>query len=47
MNKDEEKKPATHTPHTYHCNDCGGVIHRHDVFCSKCGKKLDHYDFEE
>lgn len=31
----------------YHCNDCGGVIHKHDVFCDKCGKKLDHFDFED
>lgn len=32
---------------TYRCNDCGATIRRHDVFCPKCGKKLDHYDFEE
>lgn len=31
----------------YHCNDCGGEIHKHEVFCSTCGKKLDHYDFED
>ena len=31
----------------YHCNDCGNVIHRHEVFCSKCGKLLDRYDFED
>ena len=31
---------------TYHCNDCGNVIYRHEVFCSKCGKLLDRYDFE-
>lgn len=33
--------------HVYHCNDCGGVIYKHEIFCSKCGKKLDHYDFED
>lgn len=32
---------------TYRCNDCGGVIYKHEVFCSKCGKLLDHYDFED
>jgi len=32
---------------TYRCNDCGGEIHKHEVFCGTCGKKLDHYDFEE
>lgn len=31
----------------YHCNDCGGVIYRHEVFCSNCGKQLEHFDFEE
>ena len=31
----------------YHCNDCGGPIYRHEVFCSTCGKKLDHFDFED
>jgi predicted nucleic acid-binding Zn ribbon protein len=31
---------------TYHCNDCGNVIYKHEVFCSKCGKLLDRYDFE-
>lgn len=35
------------TERTYHCNDCGNTIYRHEVFCGKCGKKLDHYDFEE
>jgi len=35
------------TPRTYHCNDCGGTIYRHEVFCSKCGKLLDHFDFED
>lgn len=32
---------------TYRCNDCGNTIYRHEVFCSKCGKKLDRYDFED
>ncbi|MBO7069141.1 MAG: hypothetical protein J6W52_10785 [Bacteroidaceae bacterium] len=32
---------------TYHCNDCGNVIYKHEVFCSKCGKLLDRYDFED
>ncbi|MBP1531675.1 MAG: zinc-ribbon domain-containing protein [Bacteroidaceae bacterium] len=32
---------------TYHCTDCGSEIRRRDVFCSKCGKLLDKYDFEE
>lgn len=31
----------------FRCNDCGAEIKRHDVFCPKCGKKLDHYDFED
>lgn len=32
---------------TYRCNDCGNVIYKHEVFCSKCGKLLDRYDFED
>jgi uncharacterized OB-fold protein len=32
---------------TYRCNDCGNVIHKHEIFCSKCGKLLDRYDFED
>ena len=32
---------------TYHCNDCGNTIYRHEVFCSKCGKLLDQFDFED
>lgn len=32
---------------TYRCNDCGNTIYRHEVFCSKCGKKLDRFDFED
>jgi len=39
MEKKEETK--------YHCGECGAEIHRHDVFCPQCGKKLDYYDFEE
>lgn len=41
--KEETKKEQR----TYHCNDCGNTIYRHEVFCSKCGKQLDRYDFEE
>lgn len=44
---EEKKNTAPRPERTYHCNDCGGTIHRHEVFCSKCGKKLDHYDFED
>lgn len=32
---------------TYRCNDCGNTIYKHEVFCSKCGKLLDKYDFED
>ena len=32
---------------TYRCNDCGGAIYKHEDFCSKCGKLLEHYDFED
>ena len=32
---------------TYHCGECGGEIQRRQVFCPTCGKKLDHYDFED
>lgn len=32
---------------TYHCNDCGNTIYKHEVFCSRCGKLLDKYDFED
>ncbi|MBQ0060750.1 MAG: hypothetical protein MJZ69_04160 [Bacteroidaceae bacterium] len=44
-----EEKPATQKSNarTYHCNDCGATIYKHEVFCSKCGKKLDYYDFED
>ncbi len=42
MEKTNDKAPKR----TYRCNDCGAEIKRHDVFCPKCGKKLDHYDFE-
>lgn len=48
MEKDKSKATANEkTTRTYHCNDCGNTIYRHEVFCSKCGKKLDHYDFED
>ncbi|MCR4995319.1 MAG: zinc-ribbon domain-containing protein [Bacteroidales bacterium] len=39
----EPQKPQR----TYRCNDCGATITRHQVFCPKCGKLLDRYDFEE
>lgn len=50
INNDSHKAQQADTAkavRTYHCNDCGNVIYKHEVFCSKCGKKLDHYDFEE
>ncbi|MBR0432594.1 MAG: hypothetical protein IJK15_02690 [Bacteroidaceae bacterium] len=43
----EENNEPKKTQRTYRCNDCGGTIYRHEVFCSKCGKLLDRYDFEE
>lgn len=39
-------KTSNAAQQTYHCSQCGGEIHKHDVFCPKCGKKLDYYDFE-
>lgn len=42
MSLEEKKKERQ-----FRCNDCGTEIHRHDVFCPGCGKKLDHYDFED
>lgn len=40
--------PPTKMPErTYRCNDCGNTIYKHEVFCSKCGKLLDKYDFED
>lgn len=42
----EEKKTTT-AKRTFRCNDCGGEIEKHFVFCPQCGKKLDHYDFED
>lgn len=42
-----EEKKQTPEERVYHCNDCGGEIHKNEVFCSKCGKKLDHFDFED
>jgi|GEM_PF-3580779 len=46
MNEKPKEKPEK-AIRTYHCNDCGNVIYRHEVFCSKCGKQLDHFDFED
>lgn len=43
----DEKNNEKKCEQTYHCNDCGAVIYKHMVFCDKCGKKLDHYDFED
>ncbi len=42
-----EEKTTPKEERTYRCNDCGNTIYRHEVFCSKCGKTLDRYDFEE
>ena len=41
-----EAQPEHNEEQVYHCNDCGNVIYKHEVFCSKCGKLLDRYDFE-
>ena len=51
-NENKEKREAPPAPEqseeqTYRCNDCGNVIYKHEVFCSKCGKLLDRYDFED
>lgn len=49
-NPAETKEPENkekNEEQTYRCNDCGNTIYRHEVFCSKCGKKLDRYDFED
>lgn len=43
----ETEKKEKSVEQTYRCNDCGNTIYRHEVFCSKCGKKLDRYDFED
>lgn len=43
----EENKTANKPTRTYHCNDCGGEILKHHVFCPKCGKKLEYFDFED
>ncbi|MBQ0022596.1 MAG: hypothetical protein KBT29_05095 [Prevotellaceae bacterium] len=45
--KNKQAEPQEKSVRTYRCNDCGGVIYRHEVFCSNCGKKLDNYDFED
>lgn len=48
MDTQKNNQPSENSAsRTYHCNDCGGVIYKHEIFCSKCGKKLDHYDFED
>ena len=46
-NKESQKNKESQEEQVYHCNDCGNVIYRHEVFCSKCGKLLDRYDFED
>ena len=49
-NENKEKRevsPEHRKEQTYRCNDCGNVIYKHEVFCSKCGKLLDRYDFED
>lgn len=46
MEKENKNKRSDTEPRMFHCNDCGNIIYRYEVFCSKCGKKLDHYDFE-
>ena len=49
-NENKENREVTaeqREERTYRCNDCGNVIYKHEVFCSKCGKLLDRYDFED
>ncbi len=46
-NNQNNTQPTEKAKRTYHCNDCGGVIYRREVFCSNCGKQLDHFDFED
>lgn len=43
---EKPEKPAQ-KERTFRCNDCGNTVYRHEIFCSKCGKLLDHYDFED
>lgn len=45
--EDKKAEGTQKAERTYRCNDCGGTIYRHEVFCSKCGKLLDRYDFED
>ncbi|MBR5052623.1 MAG: zinc-ribbon domain-containing protein [Bacteroidaceae bacterium] len=45
--ENKEVAPKQTEEQTYRCNDCGNVIYKHEVFCSKCGKLLDRYDFED
>ena len=43
----KDPEPQKKEERVYHCNDCGGPIYKHQVFCDKCGKALDHFDFED
>lgn len=43
----EETAAGKKEQRVYHCNDCGGTIYKYQVFCDTCGKKLDHFDFED
>ena len=43
----KDPEPQKKEERVYHCNDCGGPIYKHQVFCDKCGKALDHSDFED
>ncbi len=45
--EDKKAEGTQKAERTYRCNDCGGTIYKHEVFCSKCGKLLDRYDFED
>lgn len=47
MEEKQQNTPAPSNERTYHCNDCGATIHKHEIFCPGCGKKLDHFDFED
>ena len=45
MKPNNTENAANVEQQTYRCNDCGNVIYKREVFCSKCGKVLDRYDF--